>query len=327
MSDLSHIITAGAPYQIGTSWQSSALPTPGTWYAVAGGGGIFVALRGQQEVTNKGAVSTNGYSWTDITLPSSLGRYDIGYGGGRFCTIGFNSSIVSTSTNGTAWSDINIGTSAGWSSIFRNSPGAWVAVSYQNNRVAASADGVSWSVASSLPSTRNWWKVRGSSSTYIALSLSDIYARSNGTSVANLTNPSGWSQRTFPLNLNWRSLDTNGQGTWVVVGLGSTAQDKILRSSDNGLTWNIINMPKNSNWSTVIYVVPYFVAFGYGSDVAISPDGIEWRLVSNNNLNAGGTNYQNAAYYKQNGAYDNKLVVVGFGGQSIYTSPAGGYGI
>lgn len=295
------------------------LPSTGTWYAVAGGDNKYVAIRGQLENTNLGAFSSDGYNWQNITLGPSLPKYDITYGNGRFVAPGFNSNSGVTSTDGINWTNINLGGSTAWTSIAYGA-GRFVAISYQSTIVSISNNGVTgWTTAAYLPSSRNWWKVRFINNTFIALSLSNIYATS--------TNGTAWVQRSFPTTgtEQWRT-PIGGNGVFLVVGLNNGGSSNVILRSTDAINWTQVTIPTPSgvvnSWTTGVFTGKIFVLISYGGNLAISQDGLNWQYISSSSAllrqdsdSFNSTNFQNAIYD------NNKIIMVGFGANNIYTSP------
>jgi len=301
---------------VGNIFIRKYLPSTGTWYAVAGGDNKYVALRGQTELTNIGAFSSDGYSWSNITITgNTLNKYDIGYGAGKFLSPGYNSTRLVESTDGVNWTTRSI-TSRAWTSITHGN-NIWVMTSNSlldttDGFAFSTNNGVNWSYRRAT-SLRNWWKVRYCGNLFLAVSLSNRYATTADGNV--------WTERSFPTTgtEQWRT-PFHGNGVTIVAGLNNNGQtDKILRSTDN-INWEIITLPSAAFWTTGVYTGRLYVLIGYGPTIAISEDSINWRILDNavireDNNPFASTNIQNAVYV------DNKIFSIGFSCENIYVLP------
>ena len=86
-----------------------------------------------------------------------------------------------------------------------------------------------------------------------------------------------WTKTTMPLNSEWWSSITYGNGKFVAVCEGS---DKAVYSTD-GINWIETNMYWSDDYGLVTYGDNYFVAIARESGrVVISPDGITWVMLA-----------------------------------------------
>lgn len=132
----------------GTSWTRNAA-LGGTWWDIAFGNGIFVAVG-----TASGGpplrtimTSTDGVNWTLRDTPSAIAGLDtVTYGGGKFVAIG-NFGRMTESTDGINWTYSGYLPYAGWKSVSYGN-GLYVAVGSGGARygVVTSPDGVNWTI-------------------------------------------------------------------------------------------------------------------------------------------------------------------------------------
>jgi hypothetical protein len=119
----------------GTSWTSVATGGEHELYALAGGGGVLVAVGERGEVVTS---NDSGVTWMRRSSGTERLLRSIAYGNGRFVVVGGNGTVL-TSANGTEWQSQASGTV---SDIYTVAFGNGVFVRGDNGSV--SADGLAW---------------------------------------------------------------------------------------------------------------------------------------------------------------------------------------
>lgn len=264
----------------GITWTAGgALPTSGTWSAIAYGDGLWVSVRSGS--TSSAYSSNGGVSWlAGGALPASTTWTGVAYGGGIWVAVASGGTQAASSTdNGATWVSRTLPSSTNWSSVTWGN-NRFVAVSSTSGTAAAySLDGITW-VASTVPSAA-YTSVGYGQGVFLAVSQSTQAASSEDGIV--------WTSRTTSTAANGFSSVIHGNpnqtGRWVAVqrstastvassfNLGATtrarafvAQEKIfaIRLLEPGSAYTsaptmTITDPNN------IYEAPFTVRIGNGA--------------------------------------------------------------
>jgi len=179
-----------------------------------------------------------------------------------------------------------------------------VAETGTGNRVATSADGVTWEYQSSA-ADYSWQSVCYGNGLFVAVSLDGAERI--------MTSPDGetWTLVTAPANNLWTSV-AYGNGQFVAVARTGTS-NRVMTSPD-GANWSLPTYPNDNDWNSVCWGNGQFVAVaqtGTGTRVMTSPDGTNW--TSQTSVDQG---WLSVCY--GNGQF----VSVGYSGQ-VATSPDG----
>jgi hypothetical protein len=289
-----HTATASPPP---SAWTLVAAPSPASsWYAVAFGGGQWVALGH----TGDGAVSADGTSWTEYPVPAGSWQ-SVTYGNGRFVAL---SSVNATphemiSTNGITWTALS-GPAGEWTGLTYGG-GRFVGVD-SLGQIITSKDALRWSVEFSH-SKVHFTSVAYGGGRFIAV---------DGSQGATVISPNGvgWSYYPAPTagvrwgsvvygNGNFVAFDGAGSGYMATTVLGyvwtlhqyspaqviegatygcgsffaagqSTGSTNNALSSTTGATWTATAMPTSapSEWTSVAYGEHEFVAVDSAGDIA-----------------------------------------------------------
>jgi len=274
---LSHGVSFG-----GVSPAAADVPAPGetwtartasdetsSWYSVAYGNGVFVAVA--RTGTNRVMTSPDGVTWTTRTAAVQSGWYAVTYGNGLFVAVSENA--VMTSPDGVTWTARTSAIACDECEVrvtFGN--GVFVAVaSGGTNRVMTSTDGVTWTARTAPLS--GWRSVTYGNGVFVAVA-------SNGTDLVMTSTDDGvtWTARTAAKANGWRSV-TYGNGVFVAVANSGT--DLVMTSTDNGETWTARSAADPmTSWISVTYGDGVFVAVALSSAggvlVMTSPDGVTW---------------------------------------------------
>jgi len=154
------------------------------------------------------------------------------------------------------WKSATLPSSAVWQSVTYGD-GKFVAVAYNSNKIAYSADGITWTAAT-LPfyaSVSSWFVTYGDGK-FVAVSY-------GGTKSAYSVDGITWTETAMPFSENWYSV-AYGDGKFVAVAENI---DKAAYGED-GITWTEAAMPFSENWQSVTYGDGKFVAVASSSNQA-----------------------------------------------------------
>jgi hypothetical protein len=116
----------------------------------------------------------------------------------------------------------------------------FVAVAYDSNKAAYSADGINWT-ETTLPSSMNWYSVVYGNGKFVAVAR-------NSNKAACSTDGINWTETTLPSSAGWYGV-TYGNGKFVAVARDS---NKAAYSTD-GITWTAATLPNSAGWYSVTY--------------------------------------------------------------------------
>ena len=276
-----------------SGWINSDLPATASWFGVAYGNGVFVAIT----PTYRGATSPDGITWTQRVLPAKDWSA-ITYGNGLFVVVALNNGAVATSPDGITWT---LGTmpAYGWWTSVTYGDGLFVAVGDYNSGTpnpicATSPDGITWTQRT-MP-TYGWVSVAYGNGLFVAVGYQHC-----------ATSPDGitWTLRTISSE-NWSSV-VYGNGTFIAVA-GRSSLSTATAASMNGIDWEYHDLPGSNYWSSVVFGNDKFIAIARSdADIsATSMDGLVWNRV----YMPVATNWNSATY--GGGAF----VAVAYGGDT-----------
>jgi hypothetical protein len=264
--------------EVKESYTSSAINSAEQWYlksitfsiynsCIYQNGKFYAVSRDTGFIT----VSTDGLTWTTIETTSSA-LFDIIYADNKFVAVGFKlvgvnyDTSVQVSTDGLTWTEYNPPTNVFLTSITYGN-GKFVAVGdgeggFPENSVITSTDAINWtlSVTSGVYGLR---KIAYGNGKYVAVSSlvsggnNKIFYSSDG-----LT----WNNQTFIYN-NETILFANN-----IFTVGNAY-------STDGVNW--ISTPSIGALEPrgITFANGIYVAVGYGDEIGISTDAINWQLV------------------------------------------------
>ena len=263
------ITGTGAP----TPFVSNTMPTAATWFAVAYGNGLFVAVA--NNTSTSGAYSADGINWTASTMSLSTSFSSIAYGNGTFVALPNSGTTGSYSTNGKTWTSMTIPTA-----------GPYTALTYGNGKFVAipsgfsttsiySANGITWSSASTLPAPFYWFGVAyGNNGVFSAIAIFDgSFAPTS--QAAYSTDGINWLSTGMPSTDQWRNVASGliGATTYFVAVTSSSN----AAYSTNGSTYISTTMPSSNVWYGVSYGNGYFVAVASATSImAYSSNATTW---------------------------------------------------
>ncbi len=210
------------------------------------------------------------FSWTQRTMPEGSIWNSVAYGDGTFVAVsGSGTNRAATSTDGINWTQRALPSSVYWMSVTYGND-VFVAVGSGSRLSATSSDGINWTThTDALPANASWSSVAYGGGTFVAVAT--------GTVAATSTDGINWTQRTLPAYASWRSVATDGNGTFVAV---SDSYGQAARSTNYGLTWMLFDMPVFGNWNSITYGNGIFLAVDHISNssniAATSSDGALW---------------------------------------------------
>lgn len=248
----------------GVLWTQRTMPTSASWYSMAFGNGVFVALAGAGS-TNIAATSPDGINWTQRTMSATATWQTITFGNGIFLAIA-NGTVAASSPDGITWTARTMPVAANWYHVtYGNS--TFVAVAYGGTTAATSPDGITWTQRT-LPASGNWYWVEFGNGTFVAT----MY---DSSSIA-ATSPDGitWTQRAMPVSASWRSV---AYGNGIFVAMAAQGGSTMAATSPDGISWTQRTLPAAAVWYPVAFGNGYFVTIGFATSMAaISADGITW---------------------------------------------------
>ncbi len=289
----------------GINWTLRNAAGAHAWKSVTYGAGTFVAVATDEKMMT----SSDGINWTmDTTVPNSRWK-SVKYLNDNFIAVADNgaqrliktTSYKTTATLTLSGSAINHDANNNVPDItFNFANSAFTsnnAASVSNATGPASSNkGITFTANSSIAysgagfseTAANTGAVSGS--IIASLSGSESFASNNITSHLSLGNvPSGlsaqltvapptWTTQTA-LTGNWKDI-AYGNNTYVAVGNSGSGTNKIMRSTDGGLTWTATTIPQSFELVSVTYGDGLFFALTDNATathkVFSSPDGVTW---------------------------------------------------
>jgi hypothetical protein len=242
----------------GVNWTFHHLATPSQFYAVAWGGGQFVA------VGTRGCLFTSldGEAWTARSPGADVNLRSVTRGNGRYVAAG-NEGLVFTSPDGVAWTRPPPPTTNNLRSVAFGS-GRFVAVGEGGGirtNILASVDGVTWTGQG--PSPGSLYSVTHAQGMFVAVGGS-VLTSSDGLTWTNCPSPA----RDRLNAVTW------GGGQFVAVGRNAN-----IITSTNGTNWSLRLYGEDTYFflQGVAYGNGRFVAAGQSSVVTISTNGALWQ--------------------------------------------------
>lgn len=277
-----------------SSWVSQTVPNDDTWNAIEWGGGS-IALFAAVGVDGAGTgvmTSPDGRTWTDRTNPNTaIDWTDVAFDpiGEIFVAVGDAGTGNKTmnSTNGTTWSSVAAATAATWQSVvWADSLGLFVAVGDTGgvDRVMTSPDGTLWTARTEAVASA-WSNIAWSEELGIL-----VASRTGTTGNAFMTSTDGiaWTTRTSPADATY-TIDQVAWSAELGIFLAMSASSSATLTSLDGITWTAASIMPATNFDRVIWAkeLGLFVALGgggAGADIAVSSDGLEWRVKEDANI-------------------------------------------
>jgi hypothetical protein len=237
----------------GAAWNKVSIS--GSWTDFTYGDGKFLAVS-----SSIFAFSSDGITWTVEPMDSS-GWVCAAFALGKFHVNGNEKTAISNPDR-IAWRTATMPTSANWRAIAYGN-GKYVALVYNSNRVAYSADGINWTLTT-LPISGNWKAITYGNGRFVAVPSSGNICVVSDEGIY-------WFARDLPTNGLWDSI-AYGDGKFVAVDSGSTVRSAY---SDDGNNWTAGTLPDNQEWDAIAFGGGKFVIMGDG-EALYSTDGINW---------------------------------------------------
>ena len=271
--------------------------------------------------------------------PSRVSRNNVtfegvAFGSSTFVAVGYYGGVPSA-VNSTARGTINYSSDGmSWTEVSSSVTGGnvWYDVIFADNKfiavgdsgsVATSTDGITWSEArtSDNEDTRYWLGIAyDGSSTYFFVSRFGYYATSNKSALTTVTTAQGRFG-----SITWQAV-TYGNNHFVAVGgsksFGYYMNNALMEDEDNIGGANVQN--DQGNFSSVTYGG----ASGFIATVsslnnrhihAVSTDGENWTIKTNNNVLLRGGSYVNNEYVMLGGEEDEGDVKIYFSSDTNIT--------
>jgi hypothetical protein len=252
-------------------------------FSVKYANGVWIAA-GERDFALRGilrSITSDGSIWSSTIGGDRMSiGYSVAFGNGVWVAAGIvGNTIVRSTNNGRDWyltsgADTMI---AGYSVAYQPPTaglpnGVWILVGEQvpggGSSILRSTDnGENWSSVSG-DNFQAIWSVAYANNVWIAVGFLGIYrSTDNGlswTRVATITFGGGESGRSLAQS---DILVAYGGGVWVAVKNGP---NPILRSTDNGASWNVVVQSGITNGNSVAYHDGIFVVVGQGTTPVLS---------------------------------------------------------
>jgi len=233
----------------GSTWVSSNSVTMTganggpNWQNIRYGGGTFLALNSGAISNQAAATSPDGVTWTLQSLPSSATWIDSAYSAGNWVVISGgatpSTSFALASLSGATWTNTAVvaSASAQWFAVASNGT-TWVSIA-ANGATSYSTTGSTWTSGTNLSTlgfNGTWRDVvyDATAGQFVAVAQ----AASGASYSAYSTNGQVWTLggAMGSTNTNFYAIASNGLGTYVSIGLGSST---FAISTNYGQTWSI----------------------------------------------------------------------------------------
>lgn len=224
--------------------------------------GLFVLFNPS---SSKCYTSIDGINWTSGDYPNLASVGSVAYGNGVM--VGVNSLSGSnpaaySNNNGVNWTGVSAPANP-WVDVTFGG-GIFVAVSGSgtaSNVAMTSPNGIAWT-ARSLPVARDWKKVIYNDS-YGFMAIANANAQ-----VAISTDGFTWTEVAFPVMP--MSIVKHQYSLYMIPDLGGSPTNQCYVSSNNGVTWGIIQLPKASVWRKIISTGLHLAVLNDEGDVAVA---------------------------------------------------------
>jgi uncharacterized membrane protein YfbV (UPF0208 family) len=238
---------------IDLTWQAIAAAEQNSWWAIAYGNEVFVAL--SYDGTNRVMRSTDlGLSWSPIADTESNGWAGIAYGNGVFVGVAYGGTnrVMRSTDFGLSWSPVAAAEANLWRSVAYGA-GVFVAVSSSGtNQVMRSTDlGLTWQAVAAAEAN-SWADVTYGNGVFIAVANDGTNRVMRSTDLGQSWSPVAAAEANI-----WRSVT---YGNSVFVAVASSGTNRVMRSTDLGLSWSPIVAAEQNSWRGIAYGNGVFVA-------------------------------------------------------------------
>jgi hypothetical protein len=219
----------------GQTWNSGTNPggySFGVFGNVAFGKNTFIAFHNYNyEIWYS---KTNGKTWSLASVPVTDTWYDAVYGNDTFVAIGQN-YVICSADDGKTWTSPTSAVGASRVAFGNNT------FIRTGTNIYHSTNGVSWTLASSVPTNNGSTLIAFGNNTFVA--VTDIGGYANV--LCSTTNGVSWTS--FPVsNQTWNGI-AYGNGRFVLIGNNTT-----VYSEDNGVSWSVPESLTGA-WSDLIF--------------------------------------------------------------------------
>jgi len=255
------------------NWQVGYLPFTHNYGGVYYGDGKFLVLSDDGPV----ALSLDGINWTSYPFPFTTDKYQCVYGDGVWMVIGCtNSNIGATSPDGINWAIFTIpGNPTSWRALAYHD-GRFVLADQMTNLALYSDDkGVTWNSVYGFP---------GSGCIGMCWGGDRFVMGSWKTNQAGYSfDGINWVSVTLPVTYEWHCV-VYGNGYFLATHFGGETalidgSDNYLRGSPDGLSWELLPLPRKGRRSTIIFTGEKFLTAAEPNFIETSDGNGVWDTV------------------------------------------------
>lgn len=270
----SQYITVGANGVIfrspdGTNWYSVTSPTTNSLNYVIWTGSLYLAVGDAGTILT----SPDGITWTSRVSGTTTALYSCTVFSSKLYVFGGPPGIALQSTDGITWTSANntpIGITTNYTGIVKYS-GTYVATTNAGD-ILTTTDLVNWSKQNTGVTGIQLSDITRAGSKFIAVG----YPKTILTSTDAIT----WTQVSNPgdATATFNKVGYNPVTGTILVG---TSNYKVLRSTDNGVTWSIQTLSGFGNCTSIFWTgTELYLSFAGGQLYKSINDGVSWTSVT-----------------------------------------------
>jgi hypothetical protein len=255
----------------GINWKVRVMGLKSKWHGICFGGGKFVVVSSETNITYQVANSYDGINWTfHESANNDMRWFDICYGGDQYVAVAWNDSVncVMTSPDGETWTQRTGIVDNYWTCVEYGN-GIYVALASftigSGTLCMTSPDGITWTERDTGITFMGWADIAYGNGVFIAVGDAPD---GKGNKIGRSTN-----------GINWNTIIASGDAgdSWNGVIFAEDlfisvsaweVPSQVMVSSDLGLTWKRVTQPGIKTWRSICYGLNMFVAVastGYGS--------------------------------------------------------------
>lgn len=219
------------------------------WRSICYGNGKYIAVGYSQSAV----YSTNGTSWTVFNMPEAYNWQSVCYGNSTYVAIAYNSEYAAYSTDGTSWELALLPSSDKWYKvIYANSKFVAINKDAEQNKVAYSEDGITWTgVNVDDSNTTKTMDICYGNGKFIIVTKDDTYMNNK---FFYSTDGTHWLTTPSPADRAWNCVAYGG-GKFVAISMTSKRVNNIgIAYSENGIDWTYEqDLSSTYKFSCIVY--------------------------------------------------------------------------